>query len=70
VIPKKVTVVAWRFSFDAYIKLNRCNVKVSTQNHEGAIRNQKRFFRVIPKKNHFWFLKEPFKPGLFKEPTP
>jgi len=24
----------------------------------------------MPKKNHFWFHKEPFKPGFFKEPFP
>jgi len=30
----------------------------------------KRFFRATPQKNHFWFHKEPFKPGFFKEPFP
>jgi len=41
-----------------------------TQKNEGTIWNQKWFFRVMPWKNHFWFHKEPFKPGFFKEQFP
>jgi len=33
----------------------------NTQNHGGP----SGFFRVMPQKNHLWFLKEPFKPGFW-----
>ncbi len=29
----------------------------------------KRFFTVMPQKNHLWFHKEPFSPRFFKEPS-
>jgi len=37
---------------------------------KGPSGTQKWFLRVTPYKNHFWFHKEPFKPGFFKEPFP
>ncbi|TNN51282.1 hypothetical protein EYF80_038500 [Liparis tanakae] len=37
-----------------------------TRKDEGATWHRKRFLRVMPEKNHFWFHKEPFKPGFFK----
>jgi len=49
---------------------DRVSMDMYTRNNGGATWNPKWFFRVMPWKNHFWFHKEPFKQGFFKEPIP
>jgi len=66
-----IYVIFFFFSFHNILELWKVSLQHSyTQKHDGATWNRKWFFRVMPEKNHFWFHKEPFKPGFFKEPFP
>jgi len=70
------TLKTWFFKRTISGSTNNLSNQGSLKNHvlkeffKEPIKVSQRTFKHGSLRNHFWFLKEPFKPGFFREPFP